>query len=329
MKKLISLLLALSLSLLALFSCTPEEVDEATSLRVGFLKGPTGMGMAKLINDNGGLAGNEKYSFKNYNNSFDDARTDLMTGNIDIICLPTKDAAINYNTSDDESTVLALNTLNTLYVVAKGVDGAKPTPLNSIKDLEGKTLYTCKAGTPAVIIETLLNKAGVNATVSTSVNNGVIASPDALQKQIELGTVDLAVIPEPKLTAALLNSPDYGVILDLSDEWKDAFSYECPMGCIVANKNFVSKNKNLIKSFLEEYEKSIEFISNPDNVNEAAKYVVNAGIMEKEPPAKKPILNLGDQIAFVDGEQMKKALETFYTAIGVDLPDGAFYYNAK
>jgi NitT/TauT family transport system substrate-binding protein len=101
------------------------------------------------------------------------------------------------------------------------------------------------------------------------------------------------------------------------------------MGCIVANKNFVSKNKNLIKSFLEEYENSIEFISNPDNVNESAKYVVAAGIMEKEPPAKKAILNLGDQIAFVDGSKMKKSLETFYTAIGVDLPDEAFYYNAK
>ena len=329
MKKILSLILTLTLTIVVLFSCAPEEVNEVSSLRVGFLKGPTGIGMAKLINDNGGLAGNEKYTFTNYENNTSKAMIDFLDGAVDIVCLPTREAAINYNTTDDESMVLALNTLNTLYVVAKGSDGVSAAPLKSISDLEGKTVYTCEAGTPKVIIESLLSKAKVNATVSTKVNGATIGTPDILKTQIEIGAVDLAVVPEPILTASLLLNPEYSIVLDLSDEWKDNFTYECPMGCIVANKNFVNKNKNLIKSFLEEYEASIEFISNADNIADSAKFVVNAGIMDKEPPAKKAILNLGDQIAYVDGTEMQKALIAFYNAIGVDQPENTFYYNAK
>ena len=34
-----------------------------TVIKIGYMQGPTGMGMAKLIHDNGGIQGNEKYQF--------------------------------------------------------------------------------------------------------------------------------------------------------------------------------------------------------------------------------------------------------------------------
>ena len=172
MKKIISTLLILSISLLCLFSCGGDEhIDEVSTIRVGYMSGPTGMGMAKLISDNGGVEGNKTYTFKQYENT-NLAKADLLAGNIDVICLPTNEAAVYYNTQDDESVVLAINTLNTLFLLT-GAD----VEITSFSELAGKTIYTCQNGTPKVILEYLLEKANVNATVSTTVNGQTIATP--------------------------------------------------------------------------------------------------------------------------------------------------------
>ena len=90
MKKIIALILLLSLSVFALASCKKEDT---TTLSVGFLTGPTGLGMAKLINDNGGVAGNDKYTFKNYADNVNLALSDISAGNVDLVCVPTNNVA--------------------------------------------------------------------------------------------------------------------------------------------------------------------------------------------------------------------------------------------
>ena len=79
MKKIIATLLLLTMSLLCLASCNlisskqPGNSDDTTKLRIGYMAGPTGMGMAKLISENGGLEnGNDKYSFTKYADTPDD-----------------------------------------------------------------------------------------------------------------------------------------------------------------------------------------------------------------------------------------------------------------
>ena len=55
MKKIISLLLVLAV-MLCIVSCSflnTENNEGKTAIRIGYLTGPTGMGMAKLIHDNG------------------------------------------------------------------------------------------------------------------------------------------------------------------------------------------------------------------------------------------------------------------------------------
>ena len=44
-------------------------------------------------------------------------------------------------------------------------------------------------------------------------------------------------------------------------------------------------------------------------------------------PAELALKNLSGAIAYIDGADMKKALEGFYTAIGVALPADEFYYE--
>ena len=99
------------------------------------------------------------------------------------------------------------------------------------------------------------------------------------------------------------------------------------MGCIVARADFTAKNKGTIEAFLSDYKASIEFISSSENLDSAAQYVVESGVMGAVPAAKKALSNLGDSIAYLDGAEMKTALLAFYTAINMAKPSDKFFYD--
>lgn len=335
MKKTISTLLTLILTLSLLVSCSlfqdsnKNDPSEQVKIRIGYMAGPTGMGMAKLISDNGGLdMGNDKYSFTKYADT-NAAKADLAAGKIDIICLPTNEAAVYFNTIDNNARLLAVNCLNSLYLLTD-----KNTTVTSLAELDGQTIYTCKNGTPRKVLEYIINEAGINATVSYTFDGKEILTPADLSAQVIAGNLPNAVMPEPLVTSSLLSiakngneNISYSVDVDLSDEWEKVCDTPVVMGCIVADGNFISENKSVVDTFLAEYKASIEYIGNPENINSAANYVVETGVMGAAPAAIKAITNLGDAISYIDGDDMKIALEAFYNAIGVALPDDSFYYE--
>ena len=79
--------------------------------------------------------------------------------------------------------------------------------------------------------------------------------------------------------------------------------------------------------YFAEYEASVSYVGNIKNIENASKFVAEAKIIAAAPAAKKAIANLGDAIAYIDGAEMKSALEAFYTAIGMSLPADEFYYE--
>ena len=336
MKKNITLLLILTIivsSAIALVSC--NNVNSNKQLKIAYLNGPTGMGMAKLINDNGEKAGNEKYSFEATTAELVGAG--VVSGIFDIACIPTNTAATLYNQGGD-IVVLAVNCLNSIYVVTD-----KNTTVSSFEDLEGKTIYTCKGGTPAPILNTLLEAYGINAKVSYEFNGQIIAKPENLSTVLTAvdGAPAIVVVPEPIITSVSLalkkdetNDNEYSVDIDLGAVWEEKYKTDITMGCIVANKKVVGENKAAIDAFLEEYAKSIEFIGNSVNLEASAQFIVDAGIMAAAPAAKTALSNLnkGGYIAYLDGDDMRTALEKVYSAFGMNLiggklPDDGFYYE--
>ena len=330
MKKIIATLLALTLLLIGCVSIASCQKD-TTKINVGFMNGPTGIGMAQLIANNGGTEGNDSYSFEKFEDT-SAAAAALQTGKLDVACLPTNEVAKIYNTANSDIQVLAINCLNSLYVVAKN-----GTEINSFADLEGKTVYTCKNGTPKIIFDKLISEYGLNITVKTELGEGdsatVIAKPQDLPAVIVAGKADIVLAPEPIVTNALLKTSDYSVKLDLGEAWDAKFETPIAMGCIVARKEFVSEHKSVIDKFLKEYKASIEFMSNSENLDEAAQYAVDTTIMAAAPAAKRALANLGDSIAYLDGKEMKDTLVNVYNAFGLNiiggkLPDDEFYYAA-
>ncbi len=326
MKKLTALLLTLVLTLGLLASCnndTGDGTDKNPVLRIGYMTGPTGIGMAKLINDNGGVEGNDKYKFTAYTDT-SLAKSDLTKGNIDIICIPTNEAVTYYNKVDSKTRILAINCLNSLYLISDGEN-----TVTSLDDLKGKTVYTCKNGTPRVILEYIIEKLELDITVSYTIGDKDMNTPADVSAQVIAGTLTYAVIPEPIITSSLIQNNSYSIDVDLADEWAKIEGHEntpVAMGCIVANADLLATAPSLFDSFLTEYKASINFMNKSENLDSAAKYVADAKIMAAVPAAKKALANLGDAISYIDGADMRETLKAFYKAIGtVPSSDEIFY----
>ena len=340
MKKLLALLLLLTVFATSLTSCDFFKKDDGDGkkiqINVGFMEGPTGMGMAKLINDSEALADAKKYTFTKFKD-VKDATAALMAGTIDVACLPTNNAATIYNTKNGAVQVLAINCLNSLFLMTK-----TGTTISSFAELEGKTIYTISNGTPKVILEHALAEMNVNATIATKVvingNEKDLTQPSDLASALVTGAVDIALVPEPVATAAPLQIKSqnkdytYTVAMDLSSVWAEISDTPVAMGCIVGRTDFVNANKDAINSFLNEYKASIEYISNKGNIDDSADLIVKATVLGAVPAAKKSLTNLIDQIAYKDGAEMRAILTAFYTSIdasliGGKLPNDNFYYQ--
>ena len=324
MKKLSSILLILALLTLSLASCSlfPQKNDGATKINVGALAGPTGMGMAKMIADNG--LDSDKYSFTVFG-SPENAKDAFIAGDVDAICFPTNTAANLFGALKGDLYIAAINCLGSLYLLTDA-----NTEIKSIKDLEGKTIYaSVPNSTTGPILNYILEKNSVNATVSFEYDGETLASHDQLSALMAKGLIDIAVLPEPKATATIAANAalDLSIDLNLSSEWDKISEEPLTMGCIIFKKSFVDKNAALVDAFLAEYKASIEYINDKANNEAAANMIFEAGILPKAAIAKKALNNLYGSIVYLDGAEMKSALVSFYTAIGMNLPSDEIYYE--
>ena len=325
MKKILSLILILAL-LSMLAGC---NFGNETKIHVGYLAGPTGIGMAKMIEDNGGTDGNDDYSFTKYT-APNLAMIDLKAGNIDIACVSTEVAAQYYNDGADIQ-VLAINCLNSLCLLTN--DNVE---INSIYDLEGKTIYTTLQGTPKLIFKALLDAYGVSATISHVIGDGdgalTISSPDKIAPIIVQNKADIILSPVHVACNALAKpSAKHKITLDIDELWNEKFDTPIAMGCIVAKRSFVENNPEAVRSFLDEYKASLEFMANTANNETAAKYVMNSTILPDFEPARNALYQLSGGLKFIVGDEVKTILENIYPVYGLDMiggkmPDDNFYY---
>ncbi len=318
MKRIIALLLTLTLAVFCFAACTQPDDPELVTLKIGVMNGPTGMGMAKLIKDNG--TESEKYVFTSFS-SPTDATASLANGELDMLCVPTNLAANLAKKSADYISVAAINCLGSLYVVSDG-----SVELNSFADLAGKTVYYGEpTSTTGSILNYLIDLYDIEVDIKVESTNEVVSS------KMVSGEISIAVLPEPKATAAILTAKqsnhNYAIALNISEAWSAKSSSPLTMGCIIVKNDFLAENKATVDAFLGEYKSSIEYIATPTNHDAAAQMIVDAGILPKLPVAKAALTNLYGSIVYMDGAEMKSALEGFYTAIGYALPADSFYYN--
>ena len=312
MKRIVTMITAaVMLFPLAAFAACSKKQDD-TEIRIAALKGPTGMGMVKLA---------DKQNYPNYTVSIeaspDALNPRIISGEVDVAAVPVNLASVLYNKLDGDISVLAVSTLGVLYVVEAGSE------VNSVADLAGKTVYaTGQGATPEYILNYLLDKNGVAGSVEVN----YVGEHAALATMLADG-----MLPEPNVTSTLAGNDNLRIALNLTEEWNKVCSTELVQGVVIARKSFVNEHPEAIEQFLREYEKSSAFVN--ENIDEAAKLIVDAGILGNVEIAKKAIPNCN--ISFSKGEAMHKAVEGMLTvlfeanpkSIGGKLPDKDFYYG--
>ena len=319
MKKYMSILLVL-LMLVALFpGCAAAE--EPTVIRIGSLKGPTTMGMVKLLSDNEAGLTAVKYESTVVANA-----TELMPlflrGELDVLALPVNAGAVLYNKSQAGATLLAVNTLGVLYIVEKGGE-----TITSVADLKGKTIYaTGKSTTPEYALSYLLAENGLDIAADVTME----WKSEASEVVAQMATLDSAValLPQPFVTVAQTKVEGLRVALDMTAEWANVGSTLITGGLIIRTA-FLNEHPEAVKTFLEEYSASTQYVN--ENVEEAAALVeqyigVAAGVAKKAIPAC--------NIVCMTGEEMKAAAEKYLTvlfelnpdAVGGAMPEESFYY---
>lgn len=296
-----------------------------TVIRVGGLKGPTTMGLVKLMDDAEKGASQNHYEFTMVTAA--DELTAMIAGDkVDIALLPANVASVLFNKTDGGVTVIDINTLGVLYLVSAD------SFVTSVDELKGKTVYLPGKGTtPEYTLRYLLSAAGLSETDVTLEFKSEAAEVAALLAE---DPAAIGLLPQPFVTAALAQNDTLCIILDLTKEW-DALQDEggksrLVTGVTIVNTEFLAGHEELVKTFLDEHQQSAEFTKK--DADTAAEWIAKAGIVAKAPLAKKalPYCN----ITCITGEEMKEALSGYLkilfeqnpASVGGALPEDSFYY---
>lgn len=339
MKKLLSLLLVVSMIMLTA-ACgltvpadTTQPQTEHTAVEstaayssadftVYSLKGPTSMGLVKLLDENENGAAKNHYTSQMVTGA-DEVTAALVSGDADIAMLPANAAAVLYQKAGGFQ-VLAVNTLGVLYVVENG------ETVQSVADLAGKTVYlTGKGTTPEYALRYLLAANGIEKNVTLEFKTEAAEVVAAMAENVAA----IGVLPQPFAAAAMAQNDTLRLALNLTEEWAAVSdSSQMVTGVTVVRTEVLEQYPAQVAAFLEEYEASVNYVN--ENPVQAAEWIEALGIVAKAQIAEKaiPYCNL----VCLTGEAMKTALSGYLkalygqnpAAVGGALPDDAFYYLA-
>lgn len=352
MKKLLALLLTLSL-VFAFAACggTPAATDgtsapatepateateateattEATetplvpaSYSVVTLKGPTGMGLASLMDKAAKGETENTYTFTLAGDPTA-VSASVIKGEVDVACVPVNLASVLFNKTNGEYICAAINTLGVLHIVENG------DSVQSIADLAGKTLYATGLGsTPEYILNYILEKNGLSDKVTVEYKT----EHSELTALLASGDATLGMLPEPNVTSAMIQNADLRLALDMTAEWDKVSDTSAVQGCVIVKKSVVEENPAAFDAFLADYAESVAFVN--ANVEDAAAMCETYGIVPKAAVAKRAYPNCN--IVFVTGGEMKTSLAAFLgvlyeanpASVGGALPGDDFYYGAN
>ena len=325
-KRIFSLVLALVLALGVLAGCGSKEAEEEpATIRIGCMKGPTGMGLVKLFSDSDAGTAANTYTYQ-IAGSADELPPLLLQGELDVLAVPANLASVLYNKSEGAVQVLAVNTLGVLYLMEKG------DSVTDWESLKGQTIYASgKGSSPEYVLNYLLEQHGL--TVGTDVTVEWCSEHAEVVTKLAQADHAIALLPQPFVTVAQSKVEGLRVALDLTESWNELDNgSQCVTGCLVVRAAFAAEHPKAIAAFLEEYAASTDFANN--SVSDCAALVEQYGILEKAAIAEKAIP--GCNIVCIAGADMKPMLAGYLqvlyeqnpASVGGTMPADDFYYGA-
>lgn len=318
MKKFVAVLMTLILTL-SLAACAVAE----PLADVAALKGPTAMGMVKMMNDDAGANWNFSIAA-----AADEIAPKLIQGELDIAAVPANLAATLYNKTQGKVQVLAINTLGVLYIIENG------ETVQSVADLKGRTIYSAGQGaTPEYALNYILKENGIDPAQDVNIIfskehteclNAVLNDENAV-----------ALLPQPFVTTAMSKAPGVRIALDLNQLWADVQEGKenqsaLLTGVVVARTEFVENNPDAVNAFMDAYAASVLFAN--ENVDETAALI---GAYEIVPEAVAKTALPYCCIVMIEGEEMTEKLSGYLqvlfdqnpASVGGAMPNEDFYFQ--
>lgn len=336
MKKMISLLLALTLALTLCACVTPktpmpiEDGDKSAAqpvtVRLGGLKGPTSMGMVKLFDDADNGLGQNAYTYT-IAASANELTPQLVQGELDVLAVPANVAAILYNQTEGGVVLLAAGTLGVLYIVEKGGE-----TVTDIASLNGKTIYaTGKGATPEYALTYLLSQHGL--TLGEDVQVEWKSEPTEIVALMAEQDNAVAMLPQPFVVVARSQVDGLRVALDLTKEWNAlGGGSQLITAVLLVRSEFLEQHPQAVEKLLDEYTRSVDFLN--DQPAEASvlveKYgIVKAAVAEKAIPDCNIVCITGDNMKTMASGYLQVLYDQNPESVGGKLPGDDFYWMGK
>lgn len=300
------------------FNTNPPETSAVevreNKIRIAAGNDPMSLGFAKLSKDRA-----YAYDVK-FCSSAEEAIELFKAGKADVLSVSLDTAARLYNENNGIE-MLAINTFGMTYVLSTDEE------LKTLDGLKGKTVYCpsdyadVKAIFAKALAESGVSDVDIQYKTADEIRDGMID-----------GTMNICVLPEYKSAGVIGRTENVHLSVSIADVWSEKCGFELVQGCIVAKKDYVDKNAELIEEFLGFYEASINYLEK--NLTNASLFLSENKFFESSELAKALIVSCNT--GFSAGAQMKELAEKNYAAlVSVDpdilsgaVPAADFYYGA-
>lgn len=304
-------------------SPTSSPSTARTPVRIASLKGPTSMGLVKLMSD--AEAGDTRHDYQvSIVGTPDEIVPRVLQRQVDIAMIPANLAAVLHRRSEGAVQVIAINTLGALYLIENG------ETVHSVADLAGRTIYaTGKAATPEYALDYILRSNGLKPGKDVQIEWK--SEHTELATLLAAGSDIIAMLPQPFVAVVQSQNPGVRVALDLNEEWnRVSADAGLVMGVAIVDTQWASQNPQVLADFLADYQASTRFTNT--EVDAAAELVARHGIVADPAIAARAIP--ASQITFITGEEMKTKLAGYYqvlfeanpASVGGALPGDEFYH---
>lgn len=306
---------------------TAVPAAEQVTVRVGSLKGPTSIGLVRLMEVSADGGTQNAYEFT-METAADALLGKMAQGELDIALVPANVASVFYHKTQGGVSVIDINTLGVIYMVSAD------NSIESVEDLAGKTIcLTGKGTTPDLALQYLLDAHGLSTEDVTLEYKSEAAEVAALLAQ---DPDAVGLLPQPFVTAAMMQNDSLAIALDMTEQWnmvQGEGGSTLVTGVTIVRNEFLAEHESAVVSFMADHKASAEYANTQTAA--AAELVAAQGIIEKAQVAEAAIPYCN--IVYIDGNEMKTALSGYLGVlegqnadfIGGSLPEDAFYYIAE
>lgn len=295
------------------------------NLKIGAVFGVSTISMIKLFKEKPSLGKNVTTEYETIT-SPDQVAAKVISGELDIVMVASNLGAKLYNKGVPFKLAGAMVWGN-LYVVSK-------TRFKDWEDLKGKEIFLHARGlTPDFVFRHLLQINGLDPVKDVKLTY-LSGGPQALAMSFLGGRSAISIMPEPMLTKIRQRQEKINIVIDIQKEWQKATQAPhsgFPQGALLIKTTIIKKYPEVVARFLQEYEKSIDWINqNPILAGEYAESLdigMNSKVVSEGVP--------GCNLRYVKSEEAQDALNTLFTilfrfnpnAVGGKIPDKELYIH--